>query len=183
VVPDLPVLIGVGPVRTGTSWVHELFFDHPEASVTRVKEVNYFRDLDKPVEWYFDQFQTTTSETKILVDISPSGFGLPNIAVRIRREIRNPYVLISPYERLLSCYFAFGDPYESFPTMAKVYCANMGPAHMYQQGYVNTRNALDGSESFFFHSMSWAMIPLKCRESYKADSDCSITNRPAQRTE
>jgi hypothetical protein len=127
-VPDLPVLIGVGPVRTGTSWVHELFFDHPEVSVTRVKEVNYFRThFDKPVEWYLAQFQPTTSRTKILVDMSPSGFGLPNVVARIRREIRNPYLLIglrSPYERLLSCYLKFGDSYESFPAMAKAYCAN-----------------------------------------------------------
>jgi hypothetical protein len=127
-VPDLPVLIGVGPVRTGTSWVHEMFFDHPEASVTRVKEVNYFRThFAKPIEWYFDQFQPTTSRTKILVDMSPSGFGCPSVPARIRREIRNPYLLIglrSPYERLLSCYLKFGKSYESFALFAKAFYIN-----------------------------------------------------------
>jgi hypothetical protein len=123
--PDLPVLVGVGPVRTGTSWVHELFFDHPEVSVTRVKEVNYFREhFENPVEWYFGKFQPIGPRTKLLVDMSPSGFGWPDVAPRIKRAIPNPYIMIglrSPYERLLSFYLKFGQSYRTFPEMAEVY--------------------------------------------------------------
>ena len=141
--------------------MHELFFDHPEASVTRVKEVDYFlTHFDKPVEWYLDQFQPTTSRTKVLVNMSPSGFGLPNVAARIRREIRNPYLLIGL-------------------RWQKYIVTNTVQPHTYRRGYVTARNALDRSVSFFFHSMSSATIPSKCLENYKADSDCGITNRPA----
>jgi hypothetical protein len=87
--------------------------------------VNYFREhFDNSPEWYFGKFQPIGARTKILVDMSPSGFGWPDIAPRIKQTIPNPYIMIglrSPYERLLSFYLKFGQSYKTFPEMAEVY--------------------------------------------------------------
>jgi Sulfotransferase domain len=133
---NLPVLIGVGPVRTGSTWVYDLLFDHPEAATTKIKESGYRA-----------QFRPTTPSTKIFVDMSPKTFDVPNVAARIRREIRNPIILIglrSPYERLLSCYLKWRVDDETFATMAARDCTAMGP--MYLSRHIREYAATFGPE-------------------------------------
>jgi hypothetical protein len=128
----LPLLVGVGPTRTGTTWLHDMFFAHPESAVTRVKEVNYFMS-SQPADWYARQFQRTTPATKLRVDMSPKLFETPGVAARIAREIRNPIVLIglrNPYDRLHSCYVKFGAMHKNFSAMAAADLALMGSAYM-----------------------------------------------------
>ncbi|MDB5358928.1 MAG: putative N-deacetylase/N-sulfotransferase [Rhodospirillales bacterium] len=105
---DVPMLIGLGPIRSGTTWVHELLFGHSQVATTRLKEVNFFnRHFDQGVSWYEEQFRPCTRATRLRADISPFYMMDPTVCDRIARTVRNPLLMInlrSPYERVLSWY-------------------------------------------------------------------------------
>ena len=102
------MLIGLGPIRSGTSWVHELLFGHSQVATTRMKEVNFFNThFDRGVPWYEEQFRPTTRATRLRADISPFYMMDPTVCDRIARTVRDPILMInlrSPYERVLSWY-------------------------------------------------------------------------------
>ena len=108
VASDVPTLVGLGPIRSGTTWVHELLFGHSQVATTRMKEVNFFnRHFDEGMSWYADQFRPVTRATRLRADISPFYMMDPTVCDRIARTIRNPILMInlrSPYERVLSWY-------------------------------------------------------------------------------
>jgi len=105
---DVPMLIGLGPIRSGTSWVHELLFGHSQVATTSMKEVNFFNThFDQGLPWYEEQFRPTTRATRLRADISPFYMMDPTVCDRIARTVRNPILMInmrSPYERVLSWY-------------------------------------------------------------------------------
>jgi uncharacterized membrane protein YkvA (DUF1232 family) len=108
VASDVPTLIGLGPIRSGTTWVHELLFGHSQVATTRMKEVNFFNShFDQGTSWYEEQFRPTTRATRLRADISPFYMMDPTVCDRIARTVRNPTLMInmrSPYERVLSWY-------------------------------------------------------------------------------
>ena len=108
VASDVPTLIGLGPIRSGTTWVHELLFGHSQVATTRMKEVNFFNShFDQGIAWYEEQFRPTTRATRLRADISPFYMMDPTVCDRIARTVRNPTLMInlrSPYERVLSWY-------------------------------------------------------------------------------
>ncbi len=103
---DVPMLIGLGPIRSGTTWVHELLFGHSQVATTSMKEVNFFNlNFDRGVPWYEAQFRPTTRATRLRADISPFYMMDPTVCDRIARTVRDPILMInlrSPYERVLS---------------------------------------------------------------------------------
>jgi uncharacterized membrane protein YkvA (DUF1232 family) len=105
---DVPMLIGLGPIRSGTTWVHELLFGHSQVATTRLKEVNFFNThFDQGIPWYEEQFRPTTRATRLRADISPFYMMDPTVCDRIARTVRDPMLMInlrSPYERVLSWY-------------------------------------------------------------------------------
>ncbi|HEV2674495.1 MAG TPA: sulfotransferase domain-containing protein [Aliidongia sp.] len=105
---DVPLLIGLGPIRSGTTWVHELLFGHSQVATTRMKEVNFFNShFDDGMGWYEEQFRPTTPATRLRADISPFYMMDPAVCDRIARSVANPILMInlrSPYERVLSWY-------------------------------------------------------------------------------
>jgi uncharacterized membrane protein YkvA (DUF1232 family) len=108
VASDVPMLVGLGPIRSGTSWVHELLFGHSQVATTRMKEVNFFNThFDQGVPWYEEQFRPATRATRLRADISPFYMMDPTVCDRIARTVRDPILMInlrSPYERVLSWY-------------------------------------------------------------------------------
>jgi hypothetical protein len=65
--PDFMI---IGPLRTGTTWLHEQLVEHPEVFLPTWKEVHYFNNLEHPeyhpselrpvkqeLGWYLDQFE------------------------------------------------------------------------------------------------------------------------------
>ncbi len=100
------MLIGLGPIRSGTTWVHELLFGHSQVATTSIKEVNFFnRHFDEGTGWYEAQFRPTTRATRLRADISPFYMMDPTVCDRIARTVPNPILMInlrSPYERVLS---------------------------------------------------------------------------------
>jgi hypothetical protein len=107
----LPLLIGLGPVRSGTSWVHELLFGHSQVATTIVKEVNFFgAHYDRGLAWYRRQFAPIGPRTKLLADISPYYMRDPDVVRRVQATIADPLFLVnlrSPYQRVLSWYRRF----------------------------------------------------------------------------
>ena len=105
---DVPMLIGLGPIRSGTTWVHELLFGHSQVATTRLKEVNFFNShFDEGTEWYEAQFRPATRATRLRADISPFYMMDPAVCDRIARTVPDPLLMInlrSPYERVLSWY-------------------------------------------------------------------------------
>jgi len=108
VASDVPMLIGLGPIRSGTTWVHELLFGHSQVATTRMKEVNFFNThFDQGIPWYEEQFRPVTHATRLRADISPFYMMDPTVCDRIARTVRDPILMInmrSPYERVLSWY-------------------------------------------------------------------------------
>ena len=105
---DIPLLIGLGPIRSGTTWVHELLFGHSQVATTLMKEVNFFNShFDEGMGWYEEKFRPVTAATRLRADISPFYMMDPTVCDRIARSVPNPILMInlrSPYERVLSWY-------------------------------------------------------------------------------
>lgn len=108
---SLPLLIGLGPVRSGSTWAYELLYNHSQVAVTRHKEVNYFNDnYERGPEWYERKFIPSNAKTVLRADISPHYMFEPHLVERVRASVREPFFccgLRSPYRRLLSWYQAF----------------------------------------------------------------------------
>jgi hypothetical protein len=50
--------VGVGPPKTGTTWLHACLFGHPELCLPEQKETHFFdRYYDRGVDWYRRQFK------------------------------------------------------------------------------------------------------------------------------
>ena len=69
----LPEIIGAGPGRTGTTWLHRVLEGHVDLPYG-IKETQYFTTFSyKDVDWYARHFRYATGERKI-VDICPYFF-------------------------------------------------------------------------------------------------------------
>ena len=74
----LPEIIGAGPGRTGTTWLHRVLEGHVDLP-WGVKETQFFNTFyDKGIDWYAHHFRYATGQRKI-VEICPSFF------IRMRR--------------------------------------------------------------------------------------------------
>ena len=66
--------IGIGVQKSASTWVYRVLEDHPEASVSTPKELDFFSDnFNKGIEWYESYF-TLDGSKKVAGDISPSYF-------------------------------------------------------------------------------------------------------------
>src|ERR1700745_796930 len=87
----LPSIIGAGPGRTGTNWLHralECLVDLPYG----VKEPKFFSTYyDKGIDWYARHFRYATGERKI-AEICPY-FMMPETRERIHSHIPNCKVI------------------------------------------------------------------------------------------
>lgn len=108
---QLPLLVGLGPARSGSSWAHELFFGHDEVATTRTKEVTYFgENYWRGPDWYERCFTAVTPRTRLLADISPNYVFVPHLVQQVRETASDPVFLCglrSPYARTLALLRAF----------------------------------------------------------------------------
>lgn len=99
----LPTFLGIGVMRGGTTWLHELLASHPEVYVpTRRKEI-YFFDLyyERGLEWYEGFFppEAEAAKYRAIGEITPTYFcrsygpqriaSVPSIT-RLLLILRNP---------------------------------------------------------------------------------------------
>lgn len=101
----LPDFIGVGPGRTGTTWLHEVLngrVNLPEG----IKETDFFTtNYYKGIDWYADHFRNADS-VRPVGEINPY-FGFPEAAERIAAHIPRCKIICTfrnPVERIYSAY-------------------------------------------------------------------------------
>ena len=101
----LPEIIGAGPGRTGTTWLHRVLDGHVDLPYG-VKETQFFNTFyDKGIDWYARHFRYATGERKI-VEICPYFFH-PLAYERIKAHIPNCRVIVTlrdPVDHSFSAY-------------------------------------------------------------------------------
>jgi len=107
---SLPNLIIIGAVKCGTTSMHYYLGLHPQISMSREKEPNFFiRELnwDKGIEWYKSNF---TGKARIHGESSarytnyPFSRGVPERMYSVVPEAKLIYILRDPIERIISDY-------------------------------------------------------------------------------
>lgn len=107
---NLPNLIIIGAMKSGTTSLHYYLNLHPEISMSRQKELNFFnkdKNWHKGIEWYKSHFLGTA---KIYGESSPNYTSYPrskNVPSRMFSLIPNAkliYVMREPIERIVSQY-------------------------------------------------------------------------------
>ncbi len=101
----LPEIIGAGPPRTGTTWLHRVLEGHVDLPYG-VKETQFFNTFyDQGIDWYAHHFRYATGERKV-VEICPYFFH-PLALERIKTHIPNCRVIITlrdPVDQTFSVY-------------------------------------------------------------------------------
>jgi len=101
----LPEIIGAGPGRTGTTWLHRVLEGHVDLPYG-VKETQFFNTFyDKGIDWYARHFRYATGERKI-AEICPYFFH-PDAPARIKTHIPNCRVITTlrdPVDHAFSAY-------------------------------------------------------------------------------
>ena len=110
----LPTFLGIGVMRGGSTWLHELLSTHPDIYVPKRRKEIYFFDLyyDRGLEWY-EQFFPKAEEARrfrALGEITPTYFyrpygperiaGVPSIT-RLLLILRNPIDRLNSHYGLL----------------------------------------------------------------------------------
>jgi len=139
--PRLPDFIGIGPGRTGTTWLHQVLesrCDLPRG----VKETQFFTThYAKGIDWYAWHFRHATGTRKI-AEVCPY-FTRPYAAERIKAHIPNCKFIITlrnPVEHA----------YSQYKLMIHYVWARGSFEHV-----LNTRPQLDRSNHYAQHFKGW----------------------------
>jgi hypothetical protein len=108
---NLPNMIIIGAQKCGTTSLHYYLSLHPEISMSKQKELNFFlpkKNWHKGIEWYKSNF---IGRAKIYGEASP-GYsfypvykGVPERMYSIIPEAKLIYLVRDPVERIISHYF------------------------------------------------------------------------------
>lgn len=106
---NLPDFIIIGAMRAGTTSLHNYFEEHPQVTMSRKKEPEYFIEANygKGLQWYKDQFDTgkpfrgEASPNYSKADVFP---GVPERIHALLPNVRLVYVVRDPVKRFLSQY-------------------------------------------------------------------------------
>lgn len=102
----LPDFIGVGPPRTGTTWLHRVLA-YRACLPKHIKETFFFDAFyDKGLDWYSSYFQCDTKFT-LAGELAPTYFSSPEARERIARHLPNCRIICTlrdPVERGYSAY-------------------------------------------------------------------------------
>ena len=110
---NLPNLIVIGAQKSGTTSLHYYLGLHPQISMSREKELEFFmvdRNWHKGVEWYKSHF---TTEAKVHGESSPNYTaypawgGVPERMYSVIPDTKLIYVLRDPIERMVSQYVQY----------------------------------------------------------------------------
>lgn len=101
----LPDFIGVGPGRTGTTWLHEVLKGRVNLP-SGIKETDFFTtNYGKGIEWYANHFREA-DRARPIGEVNPY-FGFPEAAERIALHIPRCKIICTfrnPVERIYSAY-------------------------------------------------------------------------------
>jgi hypothetical protein len=102
-------IIGVGPVRSGTTWLDAILRIHPEMLMShKVKELDFFSlKFEKGLSWYGTNFEQLGQGVRAWGDISPSYIAKLEYADRIKSLLPQAKIIINLrnlYDLTLSMY-------------------------------------------------------------------------------
>ena len=107
----LPTFLGIGAMRSGSTWLYEVLRSHPEIQMSRHKELDFFflnKMLDRDLRWYANQFIGDDAEPprSIRGEISPRYSRLKKWHVRrlagLIPQLRVVFTIRNPLERIWS---------------------------------------------------------------------------------
>jgi hypothetical protein len=104
----LPTVIVIGAQKCGTSALHAYLGVHPEVSMSKPKELDFFvaeRNWPRGVEWYrrhFDPRARVRGESSPNYTAYPTWQGIPERIARLLPEIRLIYLVRDPLDRIAS---------------------------------------------------------------------------------
>jgi len=99
----------IGPGKSGSTWLHEVFLSHPEIYFPEAKDLYFFsRYSDRGLGWYSAQFRAARPEHKIVGEVCPEYLSSEKAAERIREclgpDVRLMVTLREPASRAFSSY-------------------------------------------------------------------------------
>jgi hypothetical protein len=105
----LPNLIVIGAQKCGTSSLHNYLAVHPQISMSRIKEINFFNDDAKWAygpEWYARHFEPgeVRGESSPAYTFLPESMGTAERMHRLVPDARLIYLVRDPVERIRSNY-------------------------------------------------------------------------------
>jgi hypothetical protein len=102
----LPDVIGIGPPRTGSTWLYNALRDSVDMPAN-VKDTHFFERLEhKGIDWYASHFRHATGDRPI-VEICPAIFFRPRSREQIKLHIPKCKVIATmrdPVDRIYSVY-------------------------------------------------------------------------------
>jgi hypothetical protein len=106
VLPSLPSFFLIGPPRTGTSWLHEVFSRHALLPIS-TKETRFFDiHFHRGLKWYRAHFPKSVGH-RMMGEVAPTYFASPKARQRIVQMIPTARIVCifrNPIERVVSLY-------------------------------------------------------------------------------
>ncbi len=104
---NLPHFIIIGAMKAGTTSLYHYLNLHPEISMSRIKETNFFceRNFQKGLDWYKKMFPANhdiKGEASTNYSKYPSEKGVPERIYQTLPNVKIIYILRDPINRLLS---------------------------------------------------------------------------------
>ncbi|MGB8698832.1 MAG: sulfotransferase domain-containing protein, partial [Thermosynechococcaceae cyanobacterium] len=103
-----PNFLFIGPDKTGSSWMYEIFRQHPQCYVSECKDIYFFdRYYDRGLNWYFSHFRKANSDVIAIGELSHDYLFSPLAAKRIHVDLPNVKLiscLRNPIDRTFSHY-------------------------------------------------------------------------------
>jgi hypothetical protein len=97
--------LGIGVQKCATTWLYDILLDHPDLTVSKHKEVDFFSyHFGRGYQWYERQFPSELPG-RLVGEISPSYFIDANVPARLRAYAPDAKILVSlrePIERAIS---------------------------------------------------------------------------------
>lgn len=159
-----PSAIGIGAQKCASSWIHAVLAAHPQASVAREKELDFFSYYyDRGYRWYESLFDAASPAT-LHFENSPSYFHDPRTPERVRAydpDMKILLLLRDPVERAYS---------NHLHEVIKGHIPNLP----FEEGLANNPSYLDQSR-YGTHLARWldvfpaAQVKVILAESIKAD--------------
>jgi hypothetical protein len=105
----LPNFLHIGAGKSGSTWLHEVLIQHPQAYLTDAKDLYFFsRYYHRGPDWYQEQFRDVRPEHAVVGEVSPDYLCCPEAAQRIRDrlgpDVRLAVTLREPADRAFSAY-------------------------------------------------------------------------------
>ena len=165
--PHLPNALVVGPMKAGSTWVHDYLSYRGDVALPAPDKESFFFDryYDRGPEWYAEQFsRREVMPASSVVEIGPSYFHHPDVPARVRETLGSiplVFTLRNPVKRAWSHYLhirRYGLTTKSLQSAVADYPAILD-ASRYRECVKRWREALPDSPTTFVWQETLAQDP------------------------